>query len=206
MRRIYLIRHGETVANRDGIFRGRAEVGLSENGLAQARDLAQYFAQRRVDAVYSSPLKRAHQTATSAFPGRDVTREPLLNNLDVGAWTGRVKQEIEREDPERWRAWAIAPESLAFPDGECLDDVRRRTREFIDRIAGVSFEAIAVVSHRSVIKVLLAEVLGIRENYFWRFHLDNCSVSLLLHHPERGYTLAALNHTAHLRDFVFEWA
>ena len=153
-----------------------------------------------------SPLTRAQQTATAAFPEHEVVREPLINNLDVGAWTGRIKTEIEREEPERWHAWAISPESLRFPGGESLDDVRDRVREFVGRISRGSHESLAVVSHRSVIKVLLAEVLGIPENYFWRFHLDNCSVSTLLHHPDRGYTLAELNHTAHLRDFVFEWA
>ena len=72
MKTIYLIRHGETLANREGVFRGRGEVPLSPPGLKQAAELRAYFAYLKVERVFCSPLKRAVETAAICFPGRAV--------------------------------------------------------------------------------------------------------------------------------------
>lgn len=206
MKHIYLVRHGETAANKEDIFRGRSEIPLSENGKEQAECLRRYFADIPVTEVLYSPLTRARQTAELGFP--EVPRAPLetVINIDVGSWTGRPKKQIQAEDPKRWDMWLSAPESLDFPDGETLGDVRARAGLFVKSVVREQKTDLVVVSHRSVIKVILSLVLGIEQNYFWRFHLDNGSVSLLLHDEQRGWTLAKLNDTRHLKNFVFEWA
>jgi probable phosphoglycerate mutase len=202
---VYLIRHGETQANRDGVFRGRGEVPLSPAGQKQARELQARFAALGVQRVFSSPLQRAAQTAAACFPGRAVELQPLLNNLDLGRWSGRRKKEIAAEEPELWRRWLEEPERMSFPGGESLAAVKARTRAFNQLLAAAAAERIAVVSHRSVLKALLAEALGLKQAWFWKFHLDNASVTLLLHEPVRGFVLAKLNRTEHLADYVFEW-
>lgn len=104
-----------------------------------------------------------------------------------------------------WRRWLEEPERLAFPGGESLAAVKARARAFNRLLAEAGCERIAVVSHRSVLKALLAEALGLGEKWFWKFHLDNASVSTLLHDGTRGFVLAGLNDTSHLRRCVFEW-
>jgi len=205
MKTIYLIRHGETQANRDGIFRGRGEVPLSAAGLKQAQELCAHFSAREVQRVFSSPLRRAAQTAVACFPGRAVELQELVNNLDLGRWAGRNKKEIAAEEPELWRRWLEEPERMSFPGGESLAAVKARARAFNRLLTDASGESFAVVSHRSVLKCLLAEALGLGSKWFWKFHLDNASVSVLLHDPQRGFVLAKLNDTAHLSDYVFEW-
>ncbi len=205
MKSIYLIRHGETQANREGIFRGRGEVPLSPAGLEQAAELRARFAGAGVQRVYSSPLRRAAETAAACFPGLEIEPQELVNNLDLGRWSGRRKQEISAEEPEMWRRWLEEPERLAFPGGESLAAVKARARAFNRLLAEAGCERIAVVSHRSVLKALLAEALGLGEKWFWKFHLDNASVSTLLHDGTRGFVLAGLNDTSHLRRCVFEW-
>lgn len=205
MKAIYLIRHGETQANRDGVFRGRGEVPLSPAGLKQAEELRVYFTALPVQRVFSSPLQRAAQTAAACFPGRAVELQELLNNIDLGAWSGRKKKEIAGEEPELWRQWIEEPERMTFPGGEALAAMKARTRHFNRLLAEASEERIAVVSHRSVLKALLAEALGLKDKWFWKFHLDNASVTLLLHEPGRGFVLAKLNRTEHLSDYMFEW-
>ena len=205
MKTIYLIRHGETQANREGIFRGRGEVPLSPAGLKQAGELGAYFADLKIQRVFSSPLRRAAQTAAICFPGLTLELQDLVNNLDLGAWAGRKKKEIACEEPDLWRRWLEEPERMSFPGGESLAAVKARARHFNLLVAGLAEERIAVVSHRSVLKALLAEALGLRGKWFWKFHLDNASVTILLHDPGRGFVLAGLNETGHLSATVFEW-
>ena len=205
MKTVYLIRHGETRDNREGIFRGRSEVPLSAAGLRQAGELRAYFSGLQVERVFSSPLKRAAETAAICFPGRAIELQELVNNLDLGRWTGRGKKEIARDEPEAWRRWLEEPEKMSFPGGESLAAVKARARHFNRLLAAANEERIAVVSHRSVLKALLAESLGLGEKWFWKFHLDNASVTVLLHDPLRGFVLAKLNRTEHLSEYVFEW-
>ena len=205
MKTIYLIRHGETQANRDGVFRGRGEVPLSPAGQKQARELQARFASLAVQRVFSSPLQRAAQTAAACFPGRAVELQELLNNLDLGRWSGRRKKEIAVEEPELWRRWLDEPERMSFPGGESLAAVKARARHFNRLLAAAGEERIAVVSHRSVLKALLAEALGLGGKWFWKFHLDNASVTVLRHDATRGFVLAGLNETSHLSDYLFEW-
>lgn len=205
MKTIYLVRHGETAANRDDVFRGRNEISLSENGLLQSRGLVDYFRDVQLEKVYCSPLKRAVQTAEHGFPGMEIVTEELVNNLDSGSWTGVKKDDIRKSDPESWHMWTTVPEKLRFPGGETLSDVYSRATLFLEKMETVSFSKCVVVSHRSVIKVILAAFLGLKTDYFWRFHVDNASVSTLLLDEKRGFTLAKLNDTRHLESVVFEW-
>ena len=205
MKTIYLIRHGETQANRDGIFRGRGEVPLSPAGLKQAGELRAYFTSLKVERVFSSPLKRAAETAAICFPSQAIELQDLVNNLDLGRWAGREKKEIAQEEPKLWRRWLEEPEKMSFPGGESLAAVKARISLFNRLLAAVNEERIAVVSHRSVLKALLAEALGLKDKWFWKFHLDNASVTVLLHESVRGFVLAKLNRTEHLSDYVFEW-
>ena len=202
---IYLIRHGEIQANREGIFRGRGEVPLSPAGLKQAGELRAYFSGLKVERVFSSPLKRAAETAAISFPGQAIELQELVNNLDLGRWAGRKKKELALEEPELWQSWREEPEKMSFPGGESLAAVKARTRHFNSLLAAGCEERMAVVSHRSVFKALLAEALGLGEKWFWKFHLDNASVTVLLHEPLRGFVLAKLNRTEHLSSYMFEW-
>jgi phosphoserine phosphatase len=205
MKTIYLVRHGETQANRDGVFRGRGEIPLSAAGLKQAEELREHFAKIRVERVFTSPLRRAAQTAAVCFPGLACASEERVNNLDLGRWTGRSKKELAAEEPELWRRWLEEPETMTFPGGESLAAACRRAHSFNGALAALDEERVAVVSHRSVLKALLADALGLRKKWFWKFHLDNASVSVLWHDRQRGFILAKLNGTEHLSRYVFEW-
>jgi broad specificity phosphatase PhoE len=205
MKKIYLIRHGETESNRKGIFRGRLDILLSQMGKEQARDLKRYFENIPVDVVYTSPLQRAVETAETAFPGHTPLKEELLNNLDLGEWSGMDKKIVRERFPRQWDSWVKRPETITFPGGERLADVLQRSRTFFEKVIAADAESIAAISHRSVVKVMIAAAVGVEKNYYWKFHLDNASVSLLHHDQNRGFTLAGLNDTHHLKDIVVEW-
>lgn len=205
MNTLLLIRHGETKSNREGIFRGRLDIPLSEAGIEQAKELHQHIRHLNIDAVYSSPLQRALDTAAIAFPHHKIEQDGDLNNLDLGDWSGRNKETVAAECPELWNTWKKTPEQMIFPNGEGLGAVYKRAESFLRRMRDLDLKLCAAVSHRSVTKVLIAAAIGLSENYFWRFHLDNCSITRLIFDRERDFTLLSLNETHFMSQTVREW-
>jgi len=206
---IILIRHGETVGNREGLFRGQRDFSLNENGMLQAKALAEELGPWKIEAIYSSPLSRATQTARllAKSRGLPVIEEAGFTDIRLGDWEGRSKREVEEAEPELWKIWISQPERLEREGAETLAQVQERAYRALERIVRQQGgKMIAVISHRAVLKALIARCLGIAEPYFWKIHLDTASYSLLEHTVERGYMLTLLNQTCHLSDFVRESA
>jgi len=199
--RLILIRHGETRLNVENIFRGRTDIPLNDNGLDQARRLGKALREHRLAAVYSSPMDRALATARGvASPhGLEVQVREEFHNISLGIWEGRPKAEIRQEQPELWAQWVHAPEALAVPGGETIPQVRERARQGIVAVlARHPAETVAIVTHRSVLKTILAVILGLEQDYFWKFYLDNCSYSVAEYQRPFGFTLTCLNECCHL--------
>jgi broad specificity phosphatase PhoE len=205
---VILIRHGECEGNIKGIFRGRTDFPLNERGLIQAQDLARELKNFLIKHIYTSPLSRARQTAEviSHQCGVEAKIEEGFNNIELGSWEGHYKKEIEEQYPEEWKLWVDNPEKLQVEDMETLYEVQKRAKTCLDNLVSKhKGEALAVVSHRAVLKPLIAACLNIASPYFWRIHLDTASYSLLSHKEGRGYCLVQLNQTKHLKEYVTEW-
>ena len=205
---IFLVRHGECEGNIRGMFRGRADFPLNKRGLVQAQDLAREFKKIPVKYIYSSPLYRARQTAEAIGQqcGVEIKIEESFNNIELGSWEGRFMKEIAEQYPEEWELWVHNPEKLKVKDMETLYDVRKRAKTCLDNLVSKhSAETLAVVSHRAVLKPLIAACLNIASPYFWKIHLDTASYSLLSHKKERGYCMMQLNQNKHLKEYVTEW-
>ena len=205
---ILLTRHGECRGNVEGLFRGRTDFPLNENGLRQAAELAGAIRSFAPEAIYTSPLTRARQTAQAiaeASPAPVIVDEGF-NNTCLGIWEGRPKTAIARECPKEWEIWLTKPEELRVEGAETMDDVLRRSLSSLDSVVSRHRgRTVAVVTHRTVLKPLLAGCLGIRSPYFWKIHMDTASYSVLLFDDLHGYSLFALNVTAHLTSCVTEW-
>lgn len=126
MTTLLLARHGETDWNREGRWQGWADPPLNETGRGQARELADQLRQTPFDAVYSSDLKRALETAEilAAPHGVPVLVDSGLREIDVGSWSGLTREEIRERFPDGVR-----------PDGETHDEHVARTRAALTRIA-----------------------------------------------------------------------
>ncbi len=204
---IYLIRHGECEGNREGLFRGRFNYPLNEQGIEQARSLAAELEDVPLTAIYTSPLTRAYQTAEMLSRDRGIApvNEEGFNNIYLGSWEGRPKADIEKEHPLEFKLWRTEPEKLVMQDAETLAEVQRRAVDTLVRITeerrGGGF---AVVTHRAVLKPLIAGLLGIPEPYFWKLQPETASYSIFEHSAERGYSLVLFNETKHLKEFVRE--
>jgi broad specificity phosphatase PhoE len=205
---IILVRHGECSANAEGRFRGRADFPLNETGLSQAEQIAEALVKLQPTALYSSPLLRAVQSLEPAahLMNLEIHKEQALNNVALGNWEGRSKKEIAQEHPDLWERWLHSPETLSFPGMESLNAVARRSRTLLDSLAERHRgQTIALCTHRTVLKPLVSNCLNMAVPWFWRFHFDNASISILIHEDDRGYSLFSLNRIDHLPLLNREW-
>lgn len=150
MTTILLARHGETDWNREGRWQGWADPPLNEHGRAQAHELAQQLRSTPFDAVYSSDLSRAHETAeiVAAPHGVPVIADPGLREIDVGSWSGLTRPELEERFPNGDR-----------PDGETRDQHRERVHAAVERIARANFgRRILIVTHGGTMRALRGQV------------------------------------------------
>ena len=206
MTEIVLVRHGETESNRQGLFRGRLDVPLNETGRYQAASVAQALKADPLAAVFTSPLGRSVDTARAIARehGLEPTVGESFNNIDLGEWQGRVKAEVEREEPELWDLWMTDPDRWSVPGAESLAGVRERavlrTLALVPEFADRRF---VIVSHRSVLKLLAGALLGMAGGYFWKFYLDNAGYSVLGQRGD-GFVLLKWNEACHLRERVVE--
>ncbi len=202
MTQVILVRHGQTEWNRVERFRGRADVPLNEAGLAQAEAAGRRIAgEWRPAAVYSSPLSRAVQTAEAiARPwGLPVQAAPGLVDIDYGQWQGLTPDEARQRWPQVADRWYNAPHAAQIPGGETLEELRARAmaavRELAARHEG---QAIVLVSHTVVNRVILLGAMGAGLDCFWRLRQDNGAINVLEVEGERC-ALVAMNDTCHLR-------
>ena len=161
---IYLIRHGETEANRNRIMQGWMDTKLSETGIRQAAALSDRLADTALHALYSSDLTRAVMTAEAIAASHTLPlrTDARLREIDTGAWTGCSWREIAEKDRERTDLFlSLSPEWCA-PGGESFEDIRTRMRGALTEIAAQHpGQSVAVVSHGAAIRQALAMYRGL---------------------------------------------
>ncbi len=187
MTEIIIIRHGETEWNVAEIFRGRMDIELNETGIKQAKLLAGYMSKMKINAIYSSPLKRALKTAEIvAEPHKlEVNIAPDLIDFDYGEWQGLSHQEVKDKHKELYATWVSHPEQVRIPAGESLDEVRKRAVKLINSIIAKYSGAVVLISHRVVNKVLICALLGLDDSHFWNIKQDVCGITTFTYENEQ---------------------
>ena len=200
--RLLLLRHGQTELSVQRRYSGRGNPELTEVGRSQAADAARYLAQKGgIAAVISSPLHRAHATATAAADalGLSVVIDENLTETDFGEWEGLTFPEAAKSHPDVHGRW-LRDTSLAAPGGESFDEVGQRVRRARDRIvAEYPGATVLVVSHVTPIKTLLRLALDAGPSILYRMHLDLASLSIAEFYPDNGASVRLVNDTSYLR-------
>jgi broad specificity phosphatase PhoE len=158
--RIILVRHGATEWNHSKRAQGQADIELDTEGKRQAIAVAEDLAHVEVDAVYSSDLKRALDTARpiAESHGLEVVVDPEFREIDQGEWEGLHVDEIKRRWPD---LWGPTRHYTARPGGESPQQVRDRALQALVRIAQAHpGDTVVVVSHGGTIRCISAEALG----------------------------------------------
>ncbi|MGB1697150.1 MAG: histidine phosphatase family protein [Thermoplasmatota archaeon] len=192
---LYIVRHGETTHNAAGIIQGpRIDSDLNETGIRQAEQLGKRFESIHLDHVYSSPLRRARDTAAALARDVPVVVAPDLHELDFGLMCGQPYQQMEPEIRRIVDAWKAGFHDERFPGGESAALAQFRIRHTAKRIHEESLESdVAVVAHGRINRVLLAYIsdsgLGSLESY----PQDNANITAV-----EGRDVIVKNDTRHL--------
>ncbi|WP_206184556.1 bifunctional RNase H/acid phosphatase [Thermoactinospora rubra] len=198
---VFLLRHGETPLSVERRFSGLGDAELTPAGLGQAAKAAERLAGERLEAVVSSPLKRARQTAEAVarLTGLEVEVDEDLRETDFGAWEGHTFAEVQQRWPEELAAWLADPD-VAPPGGESFAVTARRVQRFRDRLlARHEGRRLVVVSHVTPIKMLLRFALLAPPASLYRMHLDLACLSLVDYHSDGQAVVRSFNDTSHLR-------
>jgi probable phosphoglycerate mutase len=196
-----LLRHGQTALSVQRRYSGRGNPELTELGNRQAAAAAEYLGQRGgIDAVISSPLQRAYDTATAAAKALelDVTVDDDLIETDFGTWEGLTFAESSERDLELHSRW-LRDTSVPPPDGESFDAVALRVSRAQQRIlAEHAGRTVLVVSHVTPIKTLLRMALDAGPTILYRLHLDLASLSIAEFYPDGAASVRLVNQTSYL--------
>jgi len=173
---LILIRHGETDWNVEGRYQGQADPGLNERGRQQAKQLAEMLAQNPPDLIYTSPLKRAYETASIIAQKLNIPVyvDPRLMEIHQGEWQTLLHTEIARRYPDLWEQWHTDPWNTKIPGGETLQEVQNRVYAAIDDILRKHpGKRIGIVAHRIPLALLKIRYQGINPQLVRKIEMPN---------------------------------
>jgi probable phosphoglycerate mutase len=159
---LFVTRHGQTDANLARRVQGQGDTPLNAEGLAQARELAEYFDRHPVDRIVSSDLPRARQTAEvlSGRLGVPATFHPELRARRMGDFENRTHAELEAADAEAFRRLKHDPAFVPPGGGESVDALRARAIPFVEgMVAAHPGARLVILSHHKVCQLILAELV-----------------------------------------------
>lgn len=202
--KVYFIRHAEAMGNMCGVYQGRIDTGVTDNGKMQLEALAERFKTIPFDAIYSSPTSRARLTAEAAdrtlkLP---IVTDDRLMELDGGKWEGLAWDEIAEKYPDTLELWNKRLDLFEAPDGEKVVDVQKRIVDAVnDIVTKNAGKTVVITSHGCALRTYFC--------YAARFPLErinddhwamNTSVSLIEYDEKLAPRIVFKGDVSHLDD------
>jgi broad specificity phosphatase PhoE len=177
---LILVRHGETIWNREGRVQGFSDIDLSDVGVDQARQLALSLKDAPILSIYSSPLIRAQNTARiiNQYHNAPVYIEPGLMEMDQGDFEGLTFQELMACEKDFLQKWMSDPASVQIPNGESFIELQNRAWKVVEGIVAKSGNAL-VVSHNFTIAAILCKIKNISLSQFRKVCVDTASRTII---------------------------
>jgi broad specificity phosphatase PhoE len=193
---LLLIRHAHTLSNggSTALLSGRTDIPLSAQGWHEVSLLSRGVRGTHVDVIYSSPLRRARDTASAFAPEAPVPVQlcPELQEIDCGVLDGLPLTEVKRRFPRHWAANLRQDDDrFRWPGGETYREFRARSLSAIRRLARAHRgQTIAIVTHAGVISQIIGTIEGLSPAAWEQFRPGNTGISRLAWHCGSGYVLA----------------
>ncbi|MFZ3115358.1 MAG: histidine phosphatase family protein [Syntrophales bacterium] len=175
-----LVRHGETLWNKEGRVQGSSDIELSDIGLSQARRLAFSSQGPNIKTIYSSPMKRAHQTAQiiNRMHNVPIYLEPGLLEMDQGDFEGLTFKELIENEKDFLQQWKDDPASVTMPNGESLVELQKRAWSVVANIIDKAENAL-ITSHGLTIAVILCKINNTSLSQFRKFSVGTASKTVV---------------------------
>lgn len=200
---IILIRHGVTLWNVEARIQGISDVELSPEGLRQAELLAKNFPFDKVDAVYSSDLSRAKNTAKFVADkfNLPVQTTSALREVDFGIWEGKSFAELEKYEADTLKIFHTKPDELRLNRAETFQQAQARAMNEIKKIIAYhesdGESRVVAVAHGSINRAILCAILDIPLKNLWRLSQFNTAINIF-RVDDGNFTVQLINSTAHL--------
>ncbi len=199
--KIYLVRHGETEWNSTNRFQGSTDVPLSQHGIEQAKKVANKLKNYNIEAIASSDLSRALDTAKELanIINVDIQLNPGLRELSFGEWEGLTAEEILKLYGENYTTWRTTPTKAVLPVEGSLEAASKRGLKALNEVVNNNLgKTIAVFAHASIIKSTILAAIDADLDLYNKFWLGNTAISILEYRDDK-YILSMLNDTTHLQ-------
>lgn len=154
--KVWIVRHGESETNQNGLWTGLMDVSLTEKGIQDAKAASRFMEGQVFDKVYSSALKRARQTLETILPGQMYEVTPLLNEIDVGTLTGKPLDIISKEEKKLADIEGFHPYQ-----GESREELCSRILKIMQELEVSGYRNVALFTHRGWLKMFLHVVTDI---------------------------------------------
>lgn len=176
--RLFLIRHGESEANRLQMYAGQTNVPLSDKGREDALSIKPILEEIKFDKLYSSDLKRAVETFEIAMPGKECEKTKLIREIDVGILTGLYIEDMKKEYGELFNNSRAVYNFKPFK-GESSEDVAKRGAEFLKMLEEKPYNNVAAFCHAAFSCIMLGHITGTTENLDKKALIcNNCAINI----------------------------
>lgn len=180
MLELIIVRHGETDSNKLGTYLGWTDRELNAEGLRQAEKARERLKSEKIDRIIASPLGRAAKTAEviNQSHGLEIVYDEDLKEKNFGVWDDLTYAEITQKYPAEHEMWLKDQLNYCVEGGESTLESYQRITRFTDRLLSRYSEGtVLIVTHLGSIRKMVAYLLGMGIEGFWRFKFDNCSIT-----------------------------
>ncbi len=217
--RLLLVRHGLSSFNSEGRIQGRDDLSiLTQEGIAQARKTGEALAEVNLDAVYSSPLRRAAETTQNLIEAQGSPKPLVFDNglleIDLSPWSGLTAEEVRQTFPNEFKIWKERPENLALRNKQGdlfkpLEDLMKQADSFLKKLFENHLkgkDTVLIVAHNAILRCLILNLINASAQDFRRLKLDNASLSVFnifsTKVNEYNTQIECLNSTVHLTKSI----
>ena len=202
---LYIIRHGETVWNKEKRLQGSSDIEINENGRNIAIKTGEAMKDIHFDVIYSSPLRRAYETAKLICKGRkiDILTDERLKEISFGNYEGKTYEELENSGIKFSLFFDKPEEFMPAEDAENFDSLIRRAKSFLDeliKIYGNTDKRIMIVAHGAINKAIMLNIKNIELKDFWSGGLQNNCNAMIVSYRNGRFDILSEGKLFYLRE------
>lgn len=204
MKKLYLVRHGESEWNKLKKIQGQIDIPLTEKGIEQAKLIGKRLINEGIEKIYTSDLKRAYDTASIIGKMLNIDVIPLkeLREINFGIWEGLTTDIIKSKFSKERELWLKNPEMLKVEGAESILDLQLRAMNEINKIiSNNNIDNVLIVSHSATLKTIILGLLNMDISHFKNMTLNNVSLSII-EFRQYNRVLTLLNDTSHLKESI----